>query len=824
MQIPIAPGLLLVACCATAHAQDLERLRTVVPPVPFGTGRAVVDWDGDGDPDWIVGVDGAAVWLLENEGLRFVERRLGSAGTGLLAVADLDGDGLLDVLHGSSEPAVLLLGQPGGTVRQGSPPSLGQLHPDLDLADVDGDGDLDLLFSGNASASDLLALNDGSASFGKASAALPDASGSQGAVFLDHEGDGDVDIHRRLQFATSEFRLNDGTGTFSGGPTVNLNVASVLYRRGPREALDLDRDGDLDIDYSDVYLENRGGGSFVLTQKPGVGPERWLLDFDGDGRLDTLSNGLFSFFFSSYDFGLFLMRGTATGFVPYSDPTLESIPFAVDEADARDWDGDGDDDVFLPYPEAILEPGGGPLFQPLFWSHGERGFEHPDSFPEDTPYTQLVPADVDGDGDPDLVATAFGARSIDWLENDGTGSVWSLRTVFSGPFSSPGMQELAVLDLERDGDPDVVGVFSNALFLRRNDGAGSWTDATAALPPHPQGGLRDLLAADLTGDGFDDVLELQSMQNLLLRNDGSGVFVDASASAGLPQQLREVEEGDVDLDGDLDLVALREDSPAAYRYLAYLNDGTGRFTPVGPKLPHAGGPVIHGVADLDLDGSADLLVTNTRIDLHAVDGVDGIALTPVSSLPLSTTSSAPVPLFADLTGDGLPEIHLSNGDLWRNLGGFAFLDVSGELPLAPPATYGRPAAAVDLDLDGDLDLLRGGQLQIAWNVARQLALRLWPRVGRPLVLDAYGAPGALFGVWASLSGASPTTNVGATFRLDLSDVVFVGYDTLDGAGRGALTIPVPESLAVVGQAIDFQAVIGVPYRWSNVEPVVLTPR
>lgn len=824
MRTLIVLGLLLVAPPALVRAQDLERLRAVVPPVPFGTGRAVVDWDADGDPDWIVGVASGSVWWLENEGLRFVERQLGPAGSGALAVADLDGDGLLDVLHGSFEPAVLLLGQAGGTAQLGPIPSLGQSHSELDLADVDADGDLDLLFTGSTFTPDLLALNDGNASFSDASAALPDASVSQGAVFVDFEGDGDVDIHRRLQFATSQFRLNDDTGTFSTGPSVNLNVASVLYRRGPREALDLDGDGDLDIDYSDVYLENRGGGNFVVTTKPGVGPERWFLDFDGDGRLDTLSNGQFSFFTSFYDWGLFLMRGTPTGFVPFSDPTLQSIPFAVDEADVRDWDGDGDDDVFLPYPEAILELGGGPIFQPIYWSHGERGFEHPDAFPEDSPYTRLVPTDVDGDGDPDLVATTFGSLTIDWLRNDGTGSGWSRQTVFSASFSNPGLQDFAVLDLENDGDPDVVGLFSNALFLRQNDGTGTFADASAALPSHPQGGWRDLLAADFTGDGFDDIIELQSMQNLLLRNDGFGTFVNASATAGFTQKFRGVEEGDIDRDGDLDLIAVREDSTAQYFYVAYVNDGTGAFVQVGPRIRHMNGSVTHGVADLDLDGSTDLAVTNANVDIHTVDGTNGIDLTPVTSLPLSTQSSSPVLLFADLTGDGLPEIHVSNGDLWRNQGGFSFLDVSGELPLAAPATYGRRATAVDLDLDGDVDLVRGGQLQIAWNVERQLALRFWPRVGDPLVLDTYGVPGALFGIWASLSGASPTTNVAATFRLDLSDVIFVGYGTLDGAGRGALTVPVPEYLAVVGQAIDFQAVIGVPYLWGNVESVVLTPR
>lgn len=220
-----------------------------------------------------------------------------------------------------------------------------------------------------------------------------------------------------------------------------------------------------------------------------------------------------------------------------------------------------------------------------------------------------APADVDGDGDIDLlIANEFRPNIL--LLNDGSG-------VFSDasdriPAADHDSEDIGVADFDRDGDLDVVVVSEddqvNELYF--NDGSGRFSDEGSRLPA--TGTSNAVQVADISGNGAADILIGNNGQNVLLINDGAGGFVDET-SARLPtiaDATQDLELGDVDGDGDLDLLVGNED-----RNRLLINDGSGVFTDESQaRIPLRATSELTREADfgdVDGDGDLDILFANT---------------------------------------------------------------------------------------------------------------------------------------------------------------------------------------------------------------------
>jgi len=338
-----------------------------------------------------------------------------------------------------------------------------------------------------------------------------------------------------------------------------------------------------------------------------------------------------------------------------------------------DLDGDGALDVLIPNAEGYFEQDGGG--EPLVWLRNDGGFTFTDRSADlgggfSGWLRQVAIGDVDGDGSLDVYAPSAWGDADALFINDGAGHFTDEAASRLGGFHAhAGAARFA--DVDGDGDLDLIvaewgqpdptaGGWSIDLFL--NDGTGHFTLADSQLPTVPAGSPGtpvDVDDADVDGDiDLDLLIDLHDHSPKLWLNDGSGHFTDATT------QLDAVQSGlhynpvfcDVDGDGALDLFVDNAGDGSTNEELQ-MNDGTGHFTDESAaRLDAAGdfGSDDNGVACLDVDGDGHFdaavasLSGNERV--LANDGTGHFTL--VAGAFTAESDSTLWLDFGDLNGDG----------------------------------------------------------------------------------------------------------------------------------------------------------------------------
>lgn len=395
-----------------------------------------------------------------------------------------------------------------------------------------------------------------------------------GAALFDYDGDGDLDA-----FLVQGHPLKPGSP--DPGPAgwgrlfrndrlkfVDVTEASGIratgYGMGAATG-DFDNDG-----WVDLYLanfgpnqlwRNNGNGTFSdVTAKAGVDDPRWstgatFADLDRDGWLD-----------------LFILN--------YVDSTVENNARCFAASTRRDYCGPS---TFPPVTSRLLRNKGNGTFEDVSVRSGIGR--------KPGPGLGVVAADLDGDGWQDLFVANDGAANFLWINQkdftfreDGLLSGVALNAA-GRPEAGMG---IALGDGDGDGDDDllITHLTAETNTFYANLGGGLFEDATArsglgapslsftgfgtSWLDVENDGLLDLAAfngaVNLAGAvGSGEGLAPYAQPDLLFRNLGGGKFAEVSAEAGAafrtPKVSRGAAFGDVDNDGDTDILAVDADTP-----------------------------------------------------------------------------------------------------------------------------------------------------------------------------------------------------------------------------------------------------------------------
>ena len=370
-------------------------------------------------------------------------------------------------------------------------------------------------------------------------------------------------------------------------------------------------------------------------------------------------------------------------------------------------------------------------------------------------------------------------------------------------------------DYDNDGDADlfVTAVGGNRLY--RNTGKGTFEDVTRQAGVGRPGFSASAAWVDYDRDGRLDLFVTNYVQwqlekdlyctldgktksyctpesykgdtPFLFRNNGNGTFEDVTRKAGLHDPASKglgVALLDFDADGWIDIFAANDTQPNRL----YRNTGKGTFVDeavtAGVAFNEAGvarAGMGVDVADFDGSGRPGILIgnfSNEMLSLYRNEG-NGLFIdeAPTSSLgrdSLLTLTFAC--FFFDADNDGLLDIFTANGHvaddinrvqpkvayaqpahLFRNLGKTRFQDVARGVPALAQPVVARGAAHVDIDNDGDQDLV------VTANNGPARVLRNDSRGGRALRLSLVGVKSNRSAVGAqvrvSVGGATRTAMV-----------------------------------------------------------------
>jgi len=410
-----------------------------------------------------------------------------------------------------------------------------------------------------------------------------------------------------------------------------------------------------------------------------------LGDFNRDGKVDVVI----------LSYGLYLSLGNGDG--SFQNPVqISNAPYVNGQGLlVADFNHDGKLDIALNGVWIML-------------GNGDGTFNNPVSSPVAT--TPMVAADINGDGQPDLLgmtASNYSTGTVVVLLGNGDGTFMDSRSVALAPtsyslgagvaadFNGDGKLDLAVAEQAYpNGQVSVELGKENGTFGQPINSALGSSAATSFMQ-----------VGDFNGDAKKDLLVLDSAGFEVLLGAGDGTF-GTGVDTSFNYSINSLAVGDFNNDGKSDVVVTTGyyNSPSLN---IYLSNGDGTFTAGAQYVIYFSSNV--AVADVNADGNLDLIVTsaNSSILVFLGNG-DGTFKEPIFG-PSDYYSSPPV--LADFNGDGKLDIVIGTNGYPASA--IAFLAGNGDGTFASPVysdsgyQFNGLLQTSDFNGDGKLDLVEG---------------------------------------------------------------------------------------------------------------------
>ncbi|HMB69667.1 MAG TPA: FG-GAP-like repeat-containing protein [bacterium] len=391
--------------------------------------------------------------------------------------------------------------------------------------------------------------------------------------------------------AAAEWAFTDVTAAAGVGAPHSLDHRLTPAREiiGGAAVGDYDGDGWVDI-YSlggnlsaNSLFRNNGDGTFTDhaaaagVDLPGtLGNGAIFADWDGDGDLDLFVGGI-----ETTEAVMFRNEGDGT----FTDVTAASgvvLPQDTFSGSFADYDRDGDLDLFAAHWFVSPRQTGH-----VWRNNGDGTFTDVDSlagYVDFPPYAPSVGdnsfaynlADLDSDGDPDLVCAADFRTSHHFRNDDGT----FVNVTDPGVIIDENGMGTCIGDYDNDGDLDwfVTSIYGptvppfkvgNRLYV--NDGNGVLSDGTAAAGVADGGWGWAASFQDFNNDGWLDIFHVNGWRpaytfnkSRMFVNAGDGTFDELAFPLGCADtgEGRGVCCFDYDRDGDIDIYIANNDQPA----------------------------------------------------------------------------------------------------------------------------------------------------------------------------------------------------------------------------------------------------------------------
>jgi hypothetical protein len=618
----------------------------------------------------------------------FFARRDYMIGSQFIQVADVNGDGIPDLLAFDVGTVIVQFGNGDGTFRPGPSTQTGAGGAGAQgfvPIDLNNDGKIDLVLTDGTAI--FVAMGNGDGTF-QPSVSYPVDDIYIGALVLgDFNGDGILDIAAAGNTAGVWLLTGTGGGTFNSA-VLAVSVPGCFNIA----AADFNGDGKLDLVVTQLtgsrgngftVLFGNGNGTFQPPQRFSTPNTPTIIAVGSlvkDGPPSIVVNG-------SHSGGdVFLYFGNGAG--GFAGPKVVSLPGSqvVNGVALGDVNGDG-------WPDLISVGG--------YVAYGEGGgnFSAPIGFPVDASNTpDIVLADLRNNGLTDIIAS--GNNFISVLLNDSNkefeDGVWTSVTGGAGcavkgdfngdgkadlavnnsngisillgtgkgdaPFTAgtnialPGAECLVTTDLNGDGALDLLVPAQGSVYAYLGNGDGTFT--LASTTPTLSGGY--LAPGDFNHDGNVD---FATSGNLIALGNGDGTFQNPTDIVANPPSggYSGIVAGDINNDGWKDLVLTSDVFPVDAPITVLLNNHKGGFAQVPSKL---GGLTYQPIlADLNADGNLDLILaasSGSGAFIYLGNGKGDF--TSQTTLVGSTAINGGINLVADINGDGILDVGVLAAD------------------------------------------------------------------------------------------------------------------------------------------------------------------